>query len=146
LSRLNRHHKDKDDTFVLDFANSTDDIATAFEPYYGRTMAIPTDPNEMGDARRELADFGIIWADEIGPVLKALRSDMSKAQAKAASTSLRRSNSRICVPRSTMKMRTSPSLRATPSTSSSVQELSPRLRRRRSPRSSVRSTTNSAGH
>jgi type I restriction enzyme R subunit len=40
LSRLNRQHKDKDDTFVLDFANTTDDIAAAFQPFYGKTMAI----------------------------------------------------------------------------------------------------------
>jgi type I restriction enzyme R subunit len=33
LSRLNRQHKDKDDTFVLDFTNTTDDIAAAFQPY-----------------------------------------------------------------------------------------------------------------
>ena len=36
LSRLNRIHPAKKDTFVLDFRNETDDIVTAFEPYYGR--------------------------------------------------------------------------------------------------------------
>ena len=35
LSRLNRIHPLKDDTFVLDFRNDTDDIVKAFEPYYG---------------------------------------------------------------------------------------------------------------
>jgi type I restriction enzyme R subunit len=82
LSRLNRRHDAKRDTFVLDFRNDTDDIAKAFEPYYGKTMAIPTDPNEMGDARRALAAFGVIWESEIPPVVAALSSDASDAQAK----------------------------------------------------------------
>src|SRR5207302_9043284 len=34
LSRLNRTHPDKEDTFVLDFANETDEIQAAFQPYY----------------------------------------------------------------------------------------------------------------
>lgn len=82
LSRLNRRHDDKEDTFVLDFQNETDDIRKAFEPYYGRTPAIPTDPNEMHAARSALADSGVIWANEIPPVVEALRSDNDKEQAK----------------------------------------------------------------
>ncbi|MDA8071390.1 MAG: type I restriction endonuclease, partial [Actinomycetota bacterium] len=35
LSRLNRIHPNKADTFVLDFRNETEDIVKAFEPYYG---------------------------------------------------------------------------------------------------------------
>lgn len=34
LSRLNRTHKDKNDTFVLDFINSNEDILEAFQPFY----------------------------------------------------------------------------------------------------------------
>jgi len=30
---------------VLDFRNDADDIRTAFEPWYGKTVAPPTDPN-----------------------------------------------------------------------------------------------------
>ena len=82
LSRLNRRHDDKEDTFVLDFQNDTEDIQKAFEPYYGRTLAIPTDPNEMHTARSALAASGVIWADEIPPVVEALRSDNDKEQAK----------------------------------------------------------------
>ena len=37
LSRLNRIHPDKTDTFVLDFRNELEDIQAAFEPYYERT-------------------------------------------------------------------------------------------------------------
>lgn len=46
LSRLNRVAPGKDQTFVLDFANSAEDIVEAFEPYYeATTLADVTDPN-----------------------------------------------------------------------------------------------------
>lgn len=34
LSRLNRTHPDKQDTFILDFVNSKEDILKAFQPFY----------------------------------------------------------------------------------------------------------------
>lgn len=37
LSRLNRTHPGKDNTFVLDFVNETDEIKEAFQPYYEQT-------------------------------------------------------------------------------------------------------------
>ena len=37
LSRLNRTHADKPGTMVLDFANESDDIQAAFQPYYETT-------------------------------------------------------------------------------------------------------------
>src|SRR5699024_7794558 len=37
LSRLNRTHPDKNDTFVLDFVNEAEEIQEAFEPYYEET-------------------------------------------------------------------------------------------------------------
>ncbi len=37
LSRLNRTHSGKEDTFVLDFVNETQEILDAFEPYYEKT-------------------------------------------------------------------------------------------------------------
>ena len=38
LSRLNRIHIGKEDTFVLDFINEPADIQEAFQPYYEKTM------------------------------------------------------------------------------------------------------------
>lgn len=38
LSRLNRTHPDKEDAFVLDFVNETEDIKEAFQPYYTTTV------------------------------------------------------------------------------------------------------------
>jgi len=37
LSRLNRTRFGKEDTFVLDFVNSAEDIQAAFSPYYEET-------------------------------------------------------------------------------------------------------------
>jgi type I restriction enzyme R subunit len=50
LSRLNRAHPQKFDTFVLDFANETDDIEAAFSRYYRTTiLSSETDPNRLYD-------------------------------------------------------------------------------------------------
>ncbi len=64
LSRLNRTRPDKDGTFVLDFVNDADDIAAAFEPYYGKTVAPPSDPNLLYDTRHVLDEFGVLNAEE----------------------------------------------------------------------------------
>ncbi len=64
LSRLNRTHPDKDGTFVLDFVNDADAIATAFEPYHGKTVAPPSDPNLLYDTRHALDEFGVLNAEE----------------------------------------------------------------------------------
>ncbi|MFA7477115.1 MAG: type I restriction endonuclease [Acidimicrobiia bacterium] len=69
LSRLNRtFDRDgirKDGTFVLDFRNEAEDIHDAFEPYYGATVAPPTDPNLLYDTRHALDLYGVLWPDEI---------------------------------------------------------------------------------
>ncbi|HEV2773289.1 MAG TPA: DEAD/DEAH box helicase family protein [Thermoleophilaceae bacterium] len=64
LSRLNRTHPQKDDTFVLDFVNSAEDIRAAFKPWYEETRALPTDPNELFSAREALLAFGIVREEE----------------------------------------------------------------------------------
>jgi type I restriction enzyme R subunit len=72
LSRLNRTYPDKDDTFVLDFRNDTEDIVKAFEPYYGRTVAPPTDPNLLFDTRRRLDDFDVFRREDIDATVALL--------------------------------------------------------------------------
>ncbi|NLB61312.1 MAG: type I restriction endonuclease subunit R, partial [Clostridiales bacterium] len=50
LSRLNRSHPEKHDTFVLDFANDSYDIQEAFSRYYRTTiLSGETDPNKLYD-------------------------------------------------------------------------------------------------
>lgn len=67
LSRLNRIHplKRQEDVFVLDFRNNAEDIRAAFEPWYGQTVAPPTDPNMLYDTRHRLDPFGVLWPDEV---------------------------------------------------------------------------------
>lgn len=66
LSRLNRTHPDKTETFVLDFANEAEDIEKSFQPYYERTvLAGPTDPNQLYDLETQLAQFGLYDKDQI---------------------------------------------------------------------------------
>jgi type I restriction enzyme R subunit len=65
LSRLNRIHPLKADSFILDFRNEAEDIAKAFEPWYGKTVAIPSDPNLLWDTRRRLDDFDVLRPEEI---------------------------------------------------------------------------------
>jgi len=65
LSRLNRICDGKDGTFVLDFRNEATDIAAAFEPWYGETVAPPTDPNLLYDTRHALDEYGVLRPEEI---------------------------------------------------------------------------------
>jgi len=72
LSRLNRIAPGKSDTFVLDFRNDAEDIRKAFEPYYGRTVAPPTDPNVLWDTRQRLDGFDVLRPDEIEATVAVL--------------------------------------------------------------------------
>ncbi len=55
LSRLNRAHPQKRDTFILDFCNSSDTIAFSFAPYYRTTiLSKETDPNILHDLKNDL--------------------------------------------------------------------------------------------
>lgn len=66
LSRLNRMHSGKDDTFVLDFVNETEDILTSFQPYYElTTIESNTDPNHLYDLKGEIEKAQIIWDLEV---------------------------------------------------------------------------------
>ncbi len=60
LSRLNRTAPGKDEVYVLDFQNGSEEIRAAFEPFYGQTEATPTDPNVLFDAADAVSGFGII--------------------------------------------------------------------------------------
>ena len=53
LSRLNRTHPLKEDTFVLDFVNDRDEIQAAFAQYYeGAEMGEAVDPARMYEIGR----------------------------------------------------------------------------------------------
>jgi type I restriction enzyme R subunit len=66
LSRLNRMCAGKEDTFVLDFANDTEDILNSFQPYYELTsIKENSDPNYLYDLKGEIDKSNIIWESEI---------------------------------------------------------------------------------
>lgn len=66
LSRLNRSHPLKKDTFVLDFANKSEDIEKAFTPYFESTiLGEATDPNKLFDLRDALDNFQVYSQDQI---------------------------------------------------------------------------------
>lgn len=55
LSRLNRIHPLKEDTFILDFVNDRDEIQTAFKTYYdGAALGQEADPNNLYRIQQEL--------------------------------------------------------------------------------------------
>ena len=66
LSRLNRIHLLKEDTFVLDFANDREEIREAFKTYYeGAAMGEEVDPARMYAIKSELDASGIYLDEEL---------------------------------------------------------------------------------
>lgn len=66
LSRLNRMYPGKEDTFILDFINETEDILASFQPYYELTTVVEnSDPNHLYDLKAEIEKTQIIWNSEI---------------------------------------------------------------------------------
>jgi type I restriction enzyme R subunit len=66
LSRLNRIHPLKEDTFILDFVNEREEIREAFKTYYeGAEMGQEVDPGRMYQIKAELDASGIYLAEEL---------------------------------------------------------------------------------
>jgi len=66
LSRLNRIHPLKEDTFVLDFVNDSEEIREAFKTYYeGAEMGDKVDPARMYAIKGELDASGIYLDEEV---------------------------------------------------------------------------------
>jgi type I restriction enzyme R subunit len=66
LSRLNRSHPLKKDTFVLDFANTAEEIEKAFKPYYESTiLGEATDPNKLFDLQDALDNFQVYSREQV---------------------------------------------------------------------------------
>jgi type I restriction enzyme R subunit len=66
LSRLNRIHPLKEDTFVLDFQNDRKEIQEAFKQFYeGAELGEQVDPQRMYGIKTELDEAGIYQSPEI---------------------------------------------------------------------------------
>ena len=64
LSRLNRAHPQKHDTFVMDFADNEEAMKAAFQDYYRATVQVgETDPNKLHDLKADLDGHQVYaWA------------------------------------------------------------------------------------
>lgn len=66
LSRLNRTHPLKDETFVLDFVNEPAEIQEAFRQYFeGSVMGEQVDPDKLYEVKAELDGSGIYLQTEV---------------------------------------------------------------------------------
>lgn len=66
LSRLNRCHPKKHDTFVLDFANKPEIIEKAFSRYYRTTiLSGETDPNKLYDLVAVMEGYQVYTEDDV---------------------------------------------------------------------------------
>jgi type I restriction enzyme R subunit len=66
LSRLNRAHPQKTDTFVLDFMNDSETITKSFAPYYRTTvLSEETDPNKLHDLKAALDGYQVYASEQV---------------------------------------------------------------------------------
>lgn len=66
LSRLNRCHPQKHDTFVLDFANKPEMIEQAFSRYYRTTLLSgETDPNKLYDLIATMEEYQVYSEEHV---------------------------------------------------------------------------------
>jgi type I restriction enzyme R subunit len=73
LSRLNRQHPEKEETFVLDFINEWEDIRLAFQPYYEMTSVTEiTDPQQLENLKTKLDAKNIYYQSEVEQFCKIL--------------------------------------------------------------------------
>jgi type I restriction enzyme R subunit len=83
LSRLNRMHPGKDDTFILDFANTAEDIQAAFKPFYDVAVVEPTDPNLLYNASARVDAFQVIDSNDVTALVSAYLAISPEAKASA---------------------------------------------------------------
>lgn len=70
LSRLNRAHPSKYDTFVLDFSNDSDTIRESFADFYRTTLlSEETDPNKLHDLQGDLDRAQVYSIEQINELV-----------------------------------------------------------------------------
>ncbi|EAI9944727.1 type I restriction endonuclease subunit R [Campylobacter upsaliensis] len=79
LSRLNRICQNKEDTCVLDFENTHEEIGKSFSAFYGQTyLKEPTNIDNIYTLKSELFDYGIYTQDELDDFAKAILDEQSE--------------------------------------------------------------------
>ncbi|WP_369253360.1 type I restriction endonuclease subunit R [Geodermatophilus amargosae] len=64
LSRLNRIHPGKEDTFVLDFRNTAEEMREQFAPFYESSWTEETDPNLLYNLQTRIENHHVIEKGE----------------------------------------------------------------------------------
>jgi len=99
LSRLNRTHPLKEDTFVLDFVNDPGEIQEAFKVYFdGATMGEEVEPERLYEINAELDESGIYRNDEVEAfcqIFFAPRKKQSPSDHKAMNAVLDKASNRF---------------------------------------------------
>jgi len=99
LSRLNRTHPLKEDTFVLDFVNDPDEIQAAFKVYFdGATMGEEVEPERLYEIKAELDASAIYRNDEVEEFCRiffAPRKKQSPSDHKAMNAVLDKASNRF---------------------------------------------------
>lgn len=73
LSRLNRICKDKEDTCVLDFVNSHEEIAESFSTFYEQTyLGQGSDPEKIFELKSNLLEYEIYTQDEVDAFVESI--------------------------------------------------------------------------
>ena len=79
LSRLNRTHPGKEDTFVLDFVNETQEIIDAFQPYYEQTtVGERAEPRQLYELQARLDAQQVYYKAEIEEFAKIFYKPTAK--------------------------------------------------------------------
>jgi type I restriction enzyme R subunit len=82
LSRLNRIAPGKEDTFVLDFVNATEELERSFQPYYEQTAVAETaDPQQLYELQHRLEGTQIFWSTEVEAFCKYFYAPKEKQSA-----------------------------------------------------------------
>ncbi len=79
LCRVNRKPPNKKDTLILDFANKTEVIQKAFQPYYETTfLEEATDPHKLYELEEKLLDYQVFDKSDIETFVKAWKKGESQ--------------------------------------------------------------------
>jgi type I restriction enzyme R subunit len=81
LSRLNRICPKKDDTSVLDFVNTTEEVEEAFQTFFKTTMlSRETDPNKLNDLLSTIEQYDIYTENEVELLNQKFWSNVSREE------------------------------------------------------------------
>ncbi|MCW7472606.1 DEAD/DEAH box helicase family protein [Leptospira levettii] len=107
LSRLNRIYPNKDQTFILDFVNTVEEIIEAFSPFYKVTnLSNNSNPNDIFLIKNKLLDAQIFSMSHVEEFSKEYFQQLANIQNKKQSKiTQEKLSSIVSVPQNTFKHR-----------------------------------------